>query len=71
MLSLLNNKARTPPLIFTIAYGRPDDTDDPPDRPLLAEIAKKSGARYYEATPESIRKALQDINAFFGSRVKE
>ena len=54
-----------------LMLGRPDDTDDPPDRPLLLAIAKKTNAKYYDATPENIQKAIQDINAFFGSKVKE
>jgi Ca-activated chloride channel family protein len=71
MMALLDGKGSSVPLIFTVAYGRPDDTDDPPDRPLLREIAKKSRAKFYDATPQNIRKAIQDINAFFGSKVKE
>jgi Ca-activated chloride channel family protein len=71
MMGLLDAKGGSVPLIFTVAYGRPDDTDDPPDRPLLREIAKKSRAKFYDATPQNIRKAIQDINAFFGSKVKE
>jgi Ca-activated chloride channel family protein len=71
MLDRLDGKTSPVPLIFTIAYGRPDDTDDPPDRPLLQLIARKSRAQYYDASPKDIRKAIQDINAFFGSKVKE
>ncbi len=71
MMDLIDPQLPSVPLVFTIAYGRPDDTDDPPDRPLLKEIAQRSRAKYYDATPQNIRKAIQDINAFFGSKVVE
>jgi Ca-activated chloride channel family protein len=69
------------PLIFSIAYGEPTD-DDPPNFELLEKLSLLSGAKYYGAvkkngkyegsiTPQLVRKALNDVNAFFGARVIE
>jgi Ca-activated chloride channel family protein len=54
------------PLIFTIAYSWAGDKIDVPDRKLLTEIAAASKAKYYDATPENLKKFVTELTTYFG-----
>jgi hypothetical protein len=50
---------------------QPPTADDVerPDVEFLHKLEVISGGKMYMAEPQNIRKALADINSFFGSRV--
>jgi Ca-activated chloride channel family protein len=67
----LKDPSRPLPLVFAIAYSWQGDKIDIPDRKLLIDIAGASKAKYYDATPENLKKFVQELTTYFGLKPPE
>lgn len=56
--SMLGQKEGNLPVIITIGYGQAD-------KDVLESISDKTGGKYYEGNPDTIKKVFEEIKTFF------